>query len=102
MVAFFRKDLTKEAEPLVLRHEKTVLRRQAGPIRYEPANQGVVYRAHAVDTSRPLGPGLPRDASDTAGLAPQADREKARHEQMAQTRAPAYDYGHRPPGHPYG
>jgi putative transposase len=39
MVLFFRKDLTKEAELLVLRHENTVLRRHAERIRYEPADR---------------------------------------------------------------
>ena len=55
-------------------------------------------------TSRPTGPGSPRwrgiyragagpkssrDASDAAGLAPQASGEEIRHEQAAQARAPA-------------
>jgi putative transposase len=35
----FRKDLAKDAELLVLRHENTVLRRHAGRIRYEPADR---------------------------------------------------------------
>jgi putative transposase len=34
-----RKDLAKDAELLVLRHENAVLRRHAGPIRYEPAGR---------------------------------------------------------------
>ena len=38
-VLVFRRDLTKEAELLVLRHENAVLRRHAGRIRYEPADR---------------------------------------------------------------
>jgi len=35
----FRKDLAKDAELLALRHENAVLRRNAGRIRYEPADR---------------------------------------------------------------
>ena len=38
-VLVFRRDLAKEAELLVLRHENGVLRRHAGRIRYEPADR---------------------------------------------------------------
>jgi putative transposase len=38
-VLIFRKDLAKDAELLVLRHQNAVLRRNAGRVRYEPADR---------------------------------------------------------------
>jgi hypothetical protein len=38
-VLVFRRDLAKEAELLVLRHENAVLRRHTGRIQYEPADR---------------------------------------------------------------
>jgi putative transposase len=39
LVMLFRRDLSKDAELLVLRHENAVLRRHIGRVRYEPADR---------------------------------------------------------------
>jgi putative transposase len=40
LVVLFRRDLSKDAELLVLRHENAVLRRHVGRVQYEPADRG--------------------------------------------------------------
>ena len=39
LVVLFRRDLSKDAELLVLRHENAVLRRHIARVRYEPADR---------------------------------------------------------------
>ena len=63
---------------------------------------GLVRGPGAAYTAQALGRSLPRDASDTAGLAPQTGGEEVRHEQAAQARAPADSPGHRPARRPPG
>src|SRR5579862_3817729 len=43
LVVLFRRDLSKDAELLVLRHENTVLRRHVGRVRYEPADRAWLF-----------------------------------------------------------
>jgi len=101
LVLLSREDLAKDAELPALRHENAVLRRNAGRIRYEPADR-VWFAALAQLIPRTPGPGLPRDTGDAAGLAPQAGRQKVRHQQTTQARPAAGTTQHRPSHRPHG
>jgi putative transposase len=75
-VLVLRKDLAKDAELLVLRHENAVLLRHVGRIRYEPGDPGVVRRAGTAHPPQALDRNLPDYARDAAGLAPQTGGRK--------------------------
>ena len=80
-VLLFRKDMTKDAELLVLRHENMVLRRHADRVRYEPADRVWFAALSRLLPRRCWERNLPRHARDATGLAPQAGSEQVRHEQ---------------------
>jgi putative transposase len=85
----FRADRAKDAELLVLRHENSVLRRNAGRIRYEPTDRGVARRAGPARPVAAAGRNLPGDTRDAAGLAPPAGRADVGHEHPPPGRPPA-------------
>jgi hypothetical protein len=60
-VLVFCRDLAKDAELLVLRHENAVLRRHAGRIRYEPADRVWFTALAQLIPPQALGRSLPRD-----------------------------------------
>lgn len=66
-----RRNMTKDAELQVLRHENAVLRRQlTRQVRYEPHGSAVVRSTVLADPPAPVGAGVPGDARDAAGVAP--------------------------------
>jgi putative transposase len=69
-----RRDLSKDAELLVLRHENTALRRQISRVRYTPTDRAWLAARLAACAAAPLGRSLPGHPRHDPGLAPQAHR----------------------------
>jgi hypothetical protein len=66
-----RRDLSKDAELLVLRHENAVLRRQVARVNYTPIDRAWLGRLVPAAAAPPLGRDLPGHSRHDPDLAPQ-------------------------------
>jgi hypothetical protein len=80
-VLLFRRDMAKDAELLVLRHENAILCRHAGRVRYEPADRVWFAALARLLPRRRWTEIFPVTPATLAGLAPEAGRTQVRHEQ---------------------
>src|SRR5918998_3137538 len=69
-VVLVRRDLSKDAELLVLRHENAVLRRQITRVHYTPADRMWLTALVRAAAAPPLGRDLPSHSRHDPGLAP--------------------------------
>ena len=70
LMVLTRRELSKDAELLVLRHEKAVLHRQISRVRYQPGDRLWLAALPRPIPRTPMGRGVRGDPSDAAGLAP--------------------------------
>jgi hypothetical protein len=69
-----RREGSKDAELLVLRHENAVLRRQISRVRYEPGDRLWLAALSRLIPPAPVERDVRRDPGDAARLAPAAGR----------------------------
>jgi putative transposase len=71
LMVLARREVSKDAELLVLRHENAVLRRQIGRVRYQPVDRLWLAALSRLITRHRWG-GVRRDPGDATRLAPAA------------------------------
>jgi putative transposase len=102
LIVLFRRDLSKDAELLVLRHENAVLRRRVGRVRYEPADRAWFAALARLIPRKRWSEVFPVTPATLLAWHRKAGREEVRHEQAARARPPAAGPEHRPPCRPPG
>ena len=74
LIVLARREVSKDAELLVLRHENAMLRRQISRVPYQPAGRLWLAALSRLIPRAPMGRGVRGDPGDTAGLAPPSPR----------------------------
>jgi hypothetical protein len=97
-----RRDLSKDAELLVLRHENAVLRRQISPGPLHGRRPGMAGRLISARAASPLGSNLPRHSRHDPGLAPQAGLTQVGLHRRPPARTSTHRSSVQKPGDPHG
>ena len=96
-VVLFRRDLSRDAELLVLRNENAVLRRHIGRVRYEPADRAWLSALARLIPRRRWSEVFPVTPATLLAWHRKLAARQVRHEQATQARPARDNPEHRPP-----